>query len=99
EALEPVAPAAPDWPMLDEPASGRLSMPVLLLLPMAPAEVVLPEVFGVAWLPVPVPVWPMLWPAAVVLDWACTPKLLNMAATADTASSPFKVLLFCILLS
>jgi hypothetical protein len=28
--------------------------------------------------------------------WAWTPKALNMAATAETASKPFKVLFFCI---
>ena len=27
--------------------------------------------------------------------WACTPTALNMAATVETASSPFKTFLFC----
>jgi hypothetical protein len=43
-----------------------------------------------------VPVWDGVWLVAV---WACTPKALNMAATADTASSPFKVLFFCMSIS
>jgi hypothetical protein len=40
-----------------------------------------------------VPVWLGVWLTAVC---ACTPTALNMAATAETANSPFKVLFFCI---
>src|SRR5690606_11274283 len=107
-APEPVLPLMPAplwpwpvWPAIAEPVLEpvaepavlaptwllRPSMPWLLVLLTVPSCAVLPVMFG----------WPCaLW---VVADCACTPKLANMAAAAETASSPFKALFFCIMLS